>query len=225
MARILIVEDEARIAVVRRQGPARRGPRRPSCGTGERAGRGAVRRVRPDGARHRAAGHRRLRRARRAALAGQPDAGDRADRPRLGHRHGLGARGRRRRLHAQAVPVRRAAGPGAAAAAQAEQAANGGGDRDDILEAGGVFLDLRTRQATVAGTEVDLSAREFALAEIFLLQPRPGAQPRAAARPRLGLRLRPGLQRRRRLRRLPAPQARRRRDQHRARHGLPLQPA
>ena len=44
-----------------------------------------------------------------------------------------------------------------------------GGARDDILEVGGVFLDLRTRQATVAGRQVDLSAREFMLAEIFML--------------------------------------------------------
>ena len=38
--------------------------------------------------------------------------------------------------------------------------------------------------------------------------PGPGPHPRAAPRERLGLRLRPGLERRRRLRRLPAPQAR-----------------
>ena len=39
------------------------------------------------------------------------------------------------------------------------------------VEAGGVRLDLRTRRATVGGSEVDLSAREFALAEIFMLNP------------------------------------------------------
>ena len=94
---------------------------------------------------------------------------------------------------------------------QAELAAGVNGVRDDILEAGGVFLDLRTRQATVDGRQVDLSAREFTLAEIFMLNAGQVPQPRAAARPRLGLRLRPGLQRRRRLRRLPAPQVRRRR--------------
>lgn len=38
----------------------------------------------------------------------------------------------------------------------------------DVLRAGAVSLDLRTRRATVAGRELDLSAREFALAEIFL---------------------------------------------------------
>ena len=37
------------------------------------------------------------------------------------------------------------------------------------LDAGGVRLDLRPRRATVAGKEVDLSAREFMLTEIFML--------------------------------------------------------
>ena len=49
------------------------------------------------------------------------------------------------------------------------QAAESGGATDDVLEVGGVRLDLRTRRATVGGQEVDLSAREFALAEIFML--------------------------------------------------------
>jgi DNA-binding response OmpR family regulator len=43
--------------------------------------------------------------------------------------------------------------------------------RDDLLEAGGVHLDLRTRQATVSHRQVELSAREFTLAEIFMLNP------------------------------------------------------
>lgn len=46
-------------------------------------------------------------------------------------------------------------------------APNGDGELGS-LDAGGVRLDLRTRRATVAGREVELSAREFALAEIFL---------------------------------------------------------
>ena len=37
------------------------------------------------------------------------------------------------------------------------------------LEAAGVVLDLRTRRARVKDREVDLSAREFALAELFML--------------------------------------------------------
>ncbi|WP_408895888.1 response regulator transcription factor [Nocardioides sp. R1-1] len=43
-----------------------------------------------------------------------------------------------------------------------------GNGSPDVLVAGGVELDLRTRRATVAGREAELSAREFALAEIFL---------------------------------------------------------
>lgn len=39
---------------------------------------------------------------------------------------------------------------------------------DDVLEAGGVRLDLRTRRASVDGGDVELSAREFTLAEIFM---------------------------------------------------------
>jgi len=40
-----------------------------------------------------------------------------------------------------------------------------------VLRNGGLSLDLRTRQAQVAGRTVDLSAREFALAEVFLRHP------------------------------------------------------
>ncbi len=48
-------------------------------------------------------------------------------------------------------------------------AADGGGGRQDTLAAGAVSLDLRTREATVGGRKVTLSAREFRMAEIFLL--------------------------------------------------------
>ena len=47
-----------------------------------------------------------------------------------------------------------------------------GGDqagRSDVLEAGRVRLDLRTRTATSGGADVELSAREFRLAEILML--------------------------------------------------------
>ena len=40
-----------------------------------------------------------------------------------------------------------------------------------VLSYGGLQLDLRTRRATVNDTSVDLSAREFALAETFLRHP------------------------------------------------------
>ena len=39
----------------------------------------------------------------------------------------------------------------------------------DEIVSGGVRLDLRTRRAVIADREIDLSAREFALAEIFML--------------------------------------------------------
>ena len=37
-----------------------------------------------------------------------------------------------------------------------------------MLSAGGVALDLRARTASVGGTQVELSAREFALAETLM---------------------------------------------------------
>lgn len=40
-----------------------------------------------------------------------------------------------------------------------------------VLEVGGVKLDLRTRRATVDEKEIDLSAREFALAETLMEHP------------------------------------------------------
>ncbi|WP_181784274.1 response regulator transcription factor [Pseudonocardia pini] len=40
-----------------------------------------------------------------------------------------------------------------------------------VLACGGLSLDLRTRRATTGGRAVDLSAREFALAEAFLRHP------------------------------------------------------
>jgi len=48
------------------------------------------------------------------------------------------------------------------------QVAGSGDARPEALAAGEVRLDLRTRRATVAGRQIDLSAREFALAEMFL---------------------------------------------------------
>jgi DNA-binding response OmpR family regulator len=40
-----------------------------------------------------------------------------------------------------------------------------------VLHVGDVALDLRTRQALIAGRAVDLSAREFAVAEVFFRHP------------------------------------------------------
>jgi DNA-binding response OmpR family regulator len=42
---------------------------------------------------------------------------------------------------------------------------------ETVLEAGGVSLDLRTRRVSVGDVSSDLSAREFALAEMFLRHP------------------------------------------------------
>ncbi|QBX56663.1 response regulator transcription factor [Nocardioides seonyuensis] len=52
------------------------------------------------------------------------------------------------------------------------QAGDGpGGAFEDTLSVGGVRLDRRTRVAQVDGRDLELSAREFALAEIFMLNP------------------------------------------------------
>ena len=50
-----------------------------------------------------------------------------------------------------------------------DQPAEPGGEA--TLSAGGFRLDLRTRRVQVSGAEVDLSAREFTLLEIFLRNP------------------------------------------------------
>jgi len=49
------------------------------------------------------------------------------------------------------------------------QGNDSGSGREDVLEAGGVQLDVRTRRATVGGRELELSAREFALAETLMV--------------------------------------------------------
>ena len=48
------------------------------------------------------------------------------------------------------------------------QTQEGSSATSDVLTVGAVSLDLRTRRTTLRGREVDLSAREFRLAEIFL---------------------------------------------------------
>ncbi len=50
-------------------------------------------------------------------------------------------------------------------------ASRGALDALDALESGRIRLDLRTRRATVGGKEVDLSAREIALTEVFMRNP------------------------------------------------------
>jgi DNA-binding response OmpR family regulator len=46
---------------------------------------------------------------------------------------------------------------------------NGAPRREDVLECAGVRLDVRTRRADVGDRQVELSAREFALAEMFMV--------------------------------------------------------
>lgn len=45
----------------------------------------------------------------------------------------------------------------------------GGRAREDLLECGGIRLDVRSRRADVGERQVELSAREFALAEMFMV--------------------------------------------------------
>lgn len=53
----------------------------------------------------------------------------------------------------------------------ASQTANSNGQADWLLTVSNITLDLRTRRLKVDGQVVDLSAREFALAEAFLRHP------------------------------------------------------
>ncbi|MDQ3094745.1 MAG: winged helix-turn-helix domain-containing protein, partial [Actinomycetota bacterium] len=46
-----------------------------------------------------------------------------------------------------------------------------GGEETNVIERGNVRLDLVRRQVTVAGKAIELSAREFLLAEMFLRHP------------------------------------------------------
>jgi DNA-binding response OmpR family regulator len=55
--------------------------------------------------------------------------------------------------------------------ARLRQPVEGAGPDRDVLTVGDVQLDVRTRAVLQAGREVDLSAREFRLAEIFFRNP------------------------------------------------------
>ena len=130
-----------------------------------------------------------------------------------------GLRGRRRRLRHQAVPVRGAAGPDPAAPARwcgprVDGARGRRPDASTCARGGPVAVRCGDRV-------VELTAREFALAEVFL---RHAGQ--VLSREQLlshvwGYDFDPGLERRRRVRALPAPQARRADHRDRARDGLP----
>ena len=136
---------------------------------------------------------------RRLRDAGRLGADPDADRARRGPRPGRRARRRRRRLPDQAVLLRRAARPAAGAGpARARSSA-----RPSSRSA--TCASTRPRGGSgAATTEIELSAKEFALLETFMRRPGRGALALRAARARLGLRLREPLQRRRLLRPLPA---------------------
>ncbi|MFC5380483.1 response regulator transcription factor [Aquipuribacter nitratireducens] len=51
------------------------------------------------------------------------------------------------------------------------RAASASSAEETVLRVGGLSLDLRTRRADVEGRTVDLSAREFGLAEVFMRHP------------------------------------------------------
>ena len=221
MSRILIAEDEPRIAVVPRQGPARRGftttvvrRRRP-----RRSRSPATTDVRPADPRHRPARAGRLRGAARAARRGierlpvlMLTARDEVDDTVTGLELGADDYVTKPFVFDELL---------ARVRARLRERARASSPRWCSRRAG-LTLDLRTRRAAVGRQRGRADGPGVRAAGDVPAPPRPGAQPRAAALARLGLRLRPGLERRRRLRRLPAPQARLRALRDRARHGLPL---
>ena len=98
--------------------------------------------------------------------------GHHADRPVLGDRPGGRAGERRRRLHAQTLLLRGAAGPDpAAAAGRTGRARRRTVVSDAPWNIAELVLDYRTRRVQVDGQWIDLSAREFTLAEVFLRNP------------------------------------------------------
>ena len=90
------------------------------------------------------------------------------------------------------------------------------------LVVGPIVLDETSRRVTLDGKTIDLSPREFSLLECLLRHPGPDAVARPAARPGLAVQRGRDAQRGRRLRPLPARQARfgRQADRDRPRRGL-----
>ena len=84
-------------------------------------------------------------------------------------RHRRSAGGRRRRLHRQAVPLRGTRGPHPGPDhARGTPAMSLAGS---VMRYGPLELNLLTHTVSVDGRMVELSAREFALVEMFLLHP------------------------------------------------------
>ena len=165
--RVLIVEDEVKMAGLIRRGLRARGDRRRRRDQGRgRALDGRGDRLRRDRARRDAAGHRRLRglpaAARRRGLVADPDADRARRRPRPGRR----PRRRRRRLPDQAVLLRRAARPAAGAGPPRRGRAPG--------RSCGSATCASTRRPGGSGAarpRSTLSAKEFAILETFMRRP------------------------------------------------------
>ena len=81
----------------------------------------------------------------------------------------------------------------------------GQSERPTVLEVGELRLDPATREVWRGEAEIDLSAKEFTLLEVFMRSPGQVLSRIAAARAGLGVRLRAPLERGRGLRPLPAP--------------------
>ena len=92
----------------------------------------------------------------------------------------------------------------------------------NVLRVGDLTLDLRTRRALVAGSDGRPDGPGVPAGRSLLPAPGPGAVPRAVALAGLGFRLRPGLERGGRLHPLPTPQTRPEPNRNHPRHGLPL---
>ena len=179
MSRILVAEDEARIASFIGKGLQAAGHAVTVVADGQRPPWTRPGRPRPDRARHRAAaGWTASRSCATCARAHAPDPRHHPDRPGLGRVTRWPAGGWRRRLHGQAVPVRRATGPH-----PAPPAGRATGPRAD--HATGLrwtwSLDLRSRRAARRRPRGGSVGSRVYLAETFLRNPGSGAVAPAVA--------------------------------------------
>ena len=165
--RVLVVEDEPKMAELLARGLREEGHAADVAGRGEDA-LWMARAVAYDAIvlDVMLPGHRRVRDLPRAARRRGLDAGADADRARRGRGPDRGPRRRRRRLPAEAVLVRRAARAAARACPPGAGRAAGRRSRSATLR-----LDPATRRAWRGETELELSAKEFALLEAFMRRP------------------------------------------------------
>ena len=202
--RVLVVEDEVKMAALVRRGLEREGYAVDVAADGPEA----LWSARERGLRrHRARRHdpraRWLRGVPDAARRGALGAGADPDRPRLDRGPRAGPRRRRRRLPHQALRLRGAVRPSPGA----DPARSG--RASDRAARSATSPSIRSPGRCAAATSRStLSAKEFAPARVPDAPSRRGAHPHAHHRARLGLRLRGRLERRRRLRAVPAREGR-----------------